>query len=69
LAQDRPGWRPRWIAYATAIALSPLPHAVRVLTSGALPGWRAKLMGLIGLVGIREYRAWLMLRCAARLSG
>jgi GT2 family glycosyltransferase len=65
LAMEWPGWRLRWMLYAVAVALSPFPHALRVLTNRALPGWRAKLMGLIGLVGIREYRAWLMLRPSA----
>jgi len=64
LAKDRPGWRPRWIAYALAVAASPLPHAWRVLSSTNLPGPRAKLIGLIGLIRIREYRAWVMLRRA-----
>lgn len=62
--RERPGWRWRWYAWAIAVAASPLAHALRVMRSDRLPGPRDKLMGLIGLVGIREYRAWRMVRHA-----
>lgn len=60
LARERTGWRLRWLGYIALVAVSPLPHSLRVLRSPNLPDARAKLMGLIGLCGIRLYRAWRM---------
>lgn len=65
LESERPGWRWRWIRYLVLVALSPLPHAFRVLSSPRLPALRLKALGLAGLFGIRFYRAWRMGRYAA----
>jgi GT2 family glycosyltransferase len=67
LARERPGYRWRWLVYAFAVAGSPLPHSVRVLRSPQLPGVRSKLAGLIGLFGIRWYRAYRMLACLRQM--
>lgn len=65
LAREKPGWKLRWLARTVAVAASPIPHAARVLRHARLPGLRNKAMGLAGLIGIRGYRAWLMLRALA----
>lgn len=62
LDRERAGWRWRWLGRAVLVAFSPLPHALRILAGANLPNPRAKFMGLVGLVGIREYRAWKMVR-------
>jgi glycosyltransferase involved in cell wall biosynthesis len=69
LASERGGWRLRWLAYAALVAASPLVHCFRVLGSRNLPGTRAKLMGLLGLSGIRFYRAWRMAGYMGKRSG
>jgi glycosyltransferase involved in cell wall biosynthesis len=68
LASERAGWRWRWLAYAALVAASPLPHSLLVLRSRNLPGARAKLMALIGLYGIRLYRAGRMAAYLAKPS-
>jgi GT2 family glycosyltransferase len=60
LASEQAGWRRRWLAYAALVAASPLPHSWLALRSRNLPSVRAKLMALIGLYGIRLYRAGRM---------
>lgn len=65
LARERRGWRLRWLARTLAVAASPLPHSLRVLRHRRLPGLRNKAMGLAGLVAIRWYRSWLMLKALA----
>jgi GT2 family glycosyltransferase len=67
LSREQPHWRLRWLAYTTAVALSPLIHWVRPLFSSRLSGFRAKLMGVIGLIGIRAYRSYHMMRLLWRL--
>ena len=62
LWSERRGWRRRWLWHAALVALSPLGHWWRVVTSPRLPGLCAKLLGLAGLVGIRLYRSGNMLR-------
>jgi GT2 family glycosyltransferase len=61
LSREQPGWRWRWILRAATTAMSPIPHAPKVLFSRQLPNARSKLMGLVGLAGIRLYRAGCML--------
>jgi GT2 family glycosyltransferase len=68
LASERAGWRWRWLAYAALVAASPLPHSLLVLRSRNLSGARAKLMALIGLYGIRLYRAGRMATYLAKPS-
>lgn len=62
LSREQPRWRRRWLGYTMAVALSPLIHWVRPLKSPRLRGFRSKLMGIVGLIGIRAYRSYLMLR-------
>jgi GT2 family glycosyltransferase len=62
LSQERPNWRLRWLGYTAAVAVSPLIHWVRPLLSPRLPGFRAKIMGIVGLIGIRVYRSYHMMR-------
>jgi len=62
LSREQPRWRLRWIGYTAAVAVSPLIHWVRPLLTPRLPGFHAKLMGIIGLIGIRTYRSCLMVR-------
>jgi glycosyltransferase involved in cell wall biosynthesis len=62
LSQERPKWQLRWLGYTTAVAVSPFVHWVRPLLSPRLPGVHAKLMGIVGLIGIRYYRSYHMLR-------
>jgi hypothetical protein len=62
LSQERSNWHMRWLGYAAAVAASPLIHWVRPLLSPRLPGFRAKLMGIVGLIGIRAYRSYHMMR-------
>jgi GT2 family glycosyltransferase len=66
LARERAGWRWGWLGYAAQVAASPLPHSWRVLRSRNLPSVRAKLMALIGLFGIRLYRAGRMMMYLAK---
>jgi GT2 family glycosyltransferase len=61
LASERRGWRSRWLGHAALVAGSPLFHSSRVVTSPRLPGMRAKLLGISGLVMIRFYRSYRML--------
>lgn len=61
LARARPGWRSRWLVYTALVAASPLVHIWRVLRSSRLPTPYAKAMGVIGLCGIRTYRARRMM--------
>jgi|SRR5665213_22829 len=62
LSRERPRWHLRWLGYTVVVAVSPLIHWVRPLLSPRLPGFRAKLMGIVGLIGIRAYRSYLMVR-------
>ena len=66
LGRERPGWHWRWAVYALAVAGSPLPHALRILRSSRLGSPRSKIAGLVGLFGIRWYRAYRMLACLWR---
>jgi GT2 family glycosyltransferase len=66
LERERPGWQPRWIVRALAIAGSPLLHWIRVVRSPRLPGARAKLRGIAGLALIRGYRSYRMLSLLGR---
>ena len=61
LYRGRPGWRARWPLHAALVAGSPFVHWFRVASSPRLPGPRAKLLGVVGLVTIRFYRVYLML--------
>jgi len=63
LKRERPVWRWRWIIYTSAVAISPLLHAVRVVRNPRLIGVRAKAAGLLGLFGSRFYRAYRMIVC------
>lgn len=58
LRRSQPHWAAKWLLYCVLVAISPLPHATRVLRSNALKGARAKVAGLTGLFGIRTYRAY-----------
>jgi glycosyltransferase involved in cell wall biosynthesis len=62
LAQEQPGWRIRWFAYAVGVGSSPLVHWFAIVRSIRLSGLRAKCCGLLGLVRIRAYRSRRMLR-------
>ena len=66
LRREEPHWVRGWLAYAARVALSPLPHSLRILRHQRLPGLRNKIFGLIALFGLREYRAFRMLRCLWR---
>ena len=65
LAREKPGWRLRWLARAFAVGASPGVHWLNVMRSPRLIGASNKLKGIAGLVGIRLYRAWLMLAIQA----
>jgi glycosyltransferase involved in cell wall biosynthesis len=62
IARRRKGWQVRWSVLAIATLASPIPHSLRVLASPRLKGFRAKFAGLVGLFGIRFYRAIHMIR-------
>jgi GT2 family glycosyltransferase len=62
LAQERPGWRLRWVMYTIVVGLSPLVHWVHVLRSPRLINFTAKCLGVIGLLRIRSYRCYGMMR-------
>jgi glycosyltransferase involved in cell wall biosynthesis len=66
LRRERPHWLRGWLAYTALVALSPLPHAVRILRHKRLPGARNKMLGLLALFALRQYRAFRMLRCLWR---
>lgn len=63
LQRESPYWVAKWLLYAAAVAISPFPHAVKVLLSDRLSGGRAKMAGLLGVFGIRLYRSYRMLVC------
>ncbi|HEV2302421.1 MAG TPA: glycosyltransferase [Stellaceae bacterium] len=63
LRREEPHWVRGWLVYTALVALSPLPHALRILRHERLPGARNKIFGLLALFGLREYRAFRMLRC------
>jgi GT2 family glycosyltransferase len=62
LARERPGWQLRWFHYAAVVAFSPLVHWISVIRNHRLAGLRAKCCGLLGLVQVRGYRSYLMMR-------
>jgi GT2 family glycosyltransferase len=66
LSSERRGWRGRWLGHAALVAGSPLFHSWRVVTSPRLPGTRAKMLGIMGLVMIRLYRSYSMLALLLR---
>ncbi|HVH76642.1 MAG TPA: glycosyltransferase [Stellaceae bacterium] len=66
LRREEPHWVRGWLAYTALVALSPLPHSLRILRHERLPGLRNKVFGLLALFGLREYRAFRMLRCLLR---
>jgi GT2 family glycosyltransferase len=65
-AMELPGWRLRWLAHASKVAMSPLVHWLPVLCSRRLVGPRAKWLALLGLLRIRAYRSYRMLWLFAR---
>jgi GT2 family glycosyltransferase len=62
LARERPGWRRRWVMYTIAVGLSPLVHWVQVVRSRRLTNFTAKCLGVFGLLRIRSYRCYGMMR-------
>jgi len=73
-ARGGPMWRPRWMAKAGAMALSPGPELVTILRSDRLSGWRQRALAFRTLTRIRLHRARRMIALGfggdpARLSG
>ena len=66
LRREERHWLRGWLAYAALVALSPLPHALRVVRHRQLSGVRNRILGLVALFGLREYRAFRMLGCLWR---
>lgn len=68
--RERRFGRSRWTLLAIAVAISPLADARRVGMSRRIPSIRAKLLAILALFRIRQYRAIRMLRLAlaARVS-
>ncbi len=62
LNQEKSFGNLRWIAWSGAILISPMPHALRVMRSATITGWRARWSALVGLTAFRAYRAWNMWR-------
>jgi GT2 family glycosyltransferase len=62
LAMERPGWRLRWAVYAATVAVSPLAHWLPIVRSRRLVGLAAKCRGMFGLLRIRSYRSYRMMR-------
>jgi glycosyltransferase involved in cell wall biosynthesis len=54
--------RTRWLARAIAVTGSPFLQIPQVLASPRLPGLRNKAMGVLGLMGVRFYRAAKMVQ-------
>jgi cellulose synthase/poly-beta-1,6-N-acetylglucosamine synthase-like glycosyltransferase len=64
LARMQPRGRLIFVAKALAMPLSVLPHGVKVLASGRLPGPRARLAAILVLARLRLWRMGRMLRLA-----
>jgi glycosyltransferase involved in cell wall biosynthesis len=65
LAMERPLWRLRWALYAAAVAVSPVAHWLYVVRSRQLVGQGAKYRALLGLLRIRTYRGYRMIKLLA----
>jgi GT2 family glycosyltransferase len=66
LASRRKGWQAAWLCRAALVTCSTIPHSVRIVRSPLLVGAQAKAAGVIGLFGIRLYRAFRMVEVAIR---
>ena len=66
--RERRFGRSRWALLAIAVAISPLADVRRVALSRRIPDFRAKLLALLALFRIRQYRALRMLRLAFRAN-
>jgi GT2 family glycosyltransferase len=61
MAQDKPGWRFRWIARALMILGSPIIDSATVLNSDRIEGISGRLKAILVLYKIRAHRAFKML--------
>jgi glycosyltransferase involved in cell wall biosynthesis len=61
MAQDKPGWRFRWIARALLILGSPVIDTATVFNSDRIQGMPARLKAISVLCKIRTHRAFKML--------
>jgi GT2 family glycosyltransferase len=62
LYRARPLGRLKWLARTAAMCVSPFVESLRILRSDRISGVRARLLAMAGLIRIRLYRTWIMLR-------
>jgi glycosyltransferase involved in cell wall biosynthesis len=61
MAQDKRGWKVRWIVRAVAVFASPILDFAKVLRSDRIHGVSPRLKAISVLLAIRAYRAYKML--------